>query len=100
MLKGQVAGFETFKFKLNYADYQRTDIADIAGGPSGRIRDHGHTWLYLVNANLSYTRHMGDADLTWFALAKSLLNQDIRMSTSVPKDVAPLPGRSLMVGLS
>ena len=54
----------------------------------------------LVNANLSYTQHVGDADLTWFALAKNLLNQDIRMSTSVLKDVAPLPGRSLMVGLS
>ena len=52
-----------------------------------------------VNANLSYTQHVGDAELTWFALAKNLLNQDIRMSTSVLKDVSPLPGRSLVVGV-
>jgi iron complex outermembrane receptor protein len=52
-----------------------------------------------VDANLSYTQKMGAVDVTWFMVAKNLLNQDIRLSTSVLKDVAPLPGRNLIVGV-
>lgn len=52
-----------------------------------------------LDANLSWTRKLGDTELTWFALAKNLLNQDIRLSTSVLKDIAPQPGRSLIVGV-
>lgn len=52
-----------------------------------------------LDANLSYTRRYGTHDVTWFAIGKNLLNQDIRLSTSVLKDVAPLPGRNLVVGL-
>lgn len=55
-----------------------------------------YTW---VDANLSYTQHIGAARLTWFALLKNLLNQDVRYSTSVLKDVAPLQGRNLVVGM-
>ncbi|NDP58481.1 MAG: TonB-dependent receptor, partial [Oxalobacteraceae bacterium] len=53
----------------------------------------------LLDANLSYTWKVGDNDVTWFANVKNLLNQDIRLSTSILKDVAPLPGRNLIVGL-
>lgn len=52
-----------------------------------------------LNANLSWTQRLGDTELTWFALARNLLNQDIRLSTSVLKDIAPQPGRSLIVGV-
>ncbi len=52
-----------------------------------------------LDANLSYTQRYGSYQVTWFALAKNLLNQDIRLSTSVLKDVAPLPGRNLVVGV-
>jgi iron complex outermembrane receptor protein len=41
----------------------------------------------------------GSNDVTWIMVAKNLLNQDIRLSTSVLKDVAPLPGRNLIVGV-
>jgi iron complex outermembrane receptor protein len=41
----------------------------------------------------------GTNDVTWFMVAKNLLNQDVRLSTSVLKDVAPLPGRNLIVGV-
>jgi iron complex outermembrane receptor protein len=52
-----------------------------------------------LNANLSYTQKLRDLDLTWFVLAKNLLNEEIRVSTSILKDVSPLPGRSLVFGV-
>jgi iron complex outermembrane receptor protein len=52
-----------------------------------------------VNANLSYTQKMGNLDVTWFVLAKNLLNDDIRVSTSVLKDISPLPGRNFVFGV-
>jgi len=52
-----------------------------------------------VSANVSYTQKLADLDLTWFVLAKNLLNEDIRVSTSLLKDVSPLPGRSFVFGV-
>ncbi|MBC7860387.1 MAG: TonB-dependent receptor, partial [Burkholderiaceae bacterium] len=52
-----------------------------------------------LNANLSYTQQLGQYNLTWFLLAKNLLNEDIRLSTSVLKDVSPLPGRNFVFGV-
>jgi len=51
-----------------------------------------------LNANLSYTQKFGKQDVTWFLLAKNLLNEDIRLSTSVLKDISPLPGRNFVIG--
>lgn len=51
-----------------------------------------------LDASLSYTQRHGNNRLTWFAMARNLLNEEIRMSTSVLKDVAPQPGRNLIVG--
>lgn len=60
----------------------------------------GATAAYTqVDVHLSYTQRYGSQDVTWFAIAKNLLNQDIRLATSVLKDVAPLPGRNLIVGV-
>ncbi|MFC5548401.1 TonB-dependent receptor [Massilia aerilata] len=53
----------------------------------------------LVDANLSYTQKLEKMDLTWFLLAKNLLNKDIRLSTSLLKDISPLPGRNLAFGV-
>jgi iron complex outermembrane receptor protein len=53
----------------------------------------------LVDANLSYTRKLAQTDLTWFLLAKNLLNKDIRLSTSLLKDISPLPGRNIVFGV-
>lgn len=52
-----------------------------------------------LDANLSYTQRLRGQDVTWFALARNLLNDDIRLSTSVLKDIAPLPGRSVVLGV-
>ncbi|TFW14783.1 TonB-dependent receptor [Duganella callida] len=52
-----------------------------------------------LNANLSYTQKVDQYDLTWFLLAKNLTNDEIRVSTSVLKDIAPLTGRNLVFGV-
>jgi iron complex outermembrane receptor protein len=52
-----------------------------------------------VDANLSYTHRYGGQQITWFVLGKNLLNQEIRLSSSVLKDVAPQPGRNFIVGM-
>jgi iron complex outermembrane receptor protein len=52
-----------------------------------------------LDANVSYTQKVRAYDVTYFALAKNLLNQDIRVSTSVLKDIVPLPGRNLVMGV-
>ena len=52
-----------------------------------------------LNANLSYTQKLDGNDLTWFLLAKNLTNDEIRVSTSVLKDISPLPGRNVVFGV-
>jgi len=52
-----------------------------------------------LDAHVSYTQRLAGQDVTWFALAKNLLNEDIRLSTSVLKDIAPLPGRNVVLGV-
>jgi iron complex outermembrane receptor protein len=53
----------------------------------------------LVDANFSYTQKLARTDLTWFLLAKNLLNEDVRLSTSLLKDISPLPGRNFVFGV-
>lgn len=52
-----------------------------------------------LDANLSYTQRFSHVDLTWFLIGKNLLDDEIRISTSVLKDVAPLAGRSITAGV-
>jgi iron complex outermembrane receptor protein len=52
-----------------------------------------------VDLNLSYKHSFKGQQLTWFAQVKNALNQDIRSSTSVLKDVAPQAGRNFVIGL-
>lgn len=52
-----------------------------------------------VDASLSWLQRAGTTELTWFLLARNLLNEEIRLSTSLLKDYVPQPGRNLMVGV-
>lgn len=52
-----------------------------------------------VDANLSFTQRINTSQLTWFAIVKNLLNEDMRLSTSVLRETAPLSGRNLIVGV-
>ena len=79
----------------------RAGVSLIGAQQQDRLADFessvtpGYTQL---NANLSYKQRFGEHEVTWFVLAKNLLDQDIRLSTSVLRDIAPLPGRNLVFG--
>ena len=80
----------------------RSGMALMRAQQQGRLAtfEHSATPAYTkVDASLSYTQQLGNTQVTWYALAKNLLNQDIRLATSVLKDVAPQPGRSLILGV-
>jgi iron complex outermembrane receptor protein len=52
-----------------------------------------------LKIDLSYTFDLGnDLDLTLFARADNLLDEEIRHHTSFLKDLAPLPGRNFTLG--
>jgi iron complex outermembrane receptor protein len=54
----------------------------------------------LVNANLNYT-FLNTERGSWeaFVQGSNLTNQDARLATSVVKDLVPLPGRNISVGV-
>ncbi len=56
----------------------------------------GHT---RIDASLAYTHRIGQQPWTAFLLGRNLLNEDIRMATSLLKDAAPQAGRSIIIGL-
>ncbi len=62
---------------------------------NNELKTDGYT---LVNATASY-RFKTDFRLEVFAKARNLLDQDIREHSSFLKEIAPMGGRSLLVGL-
>jgi iron complex outermembrane receptor protein len=52
-----------------------------------------------LDVHLSYSHRYGLAQLTWFLLARNLLDEDIRLSTSLLRNIAPLPGRNFLLGM-
>lgn len=67
---------------------------------SSSISEETTTPAYTrVDASINYVQRYGTTDVTWFLLARNLLNEEIRLSTSLLKDYIPQPGRNLMVGL-
>lgn len=52
-----------------------------------------------LDASLSYVQRYGTTDFTWFLLARNLLDEEIRLSTSLLKDYVPQPGRSFIAGV-
>ncbi len=52
-----------------------------------------------VDASISFVQRYANTDLTWFLLARNLLNEDIRLSTSLLKDYVPQPGRNFIIGV-
>ena len=67
---------------------------------STAIADETTTKGYTrVDASLSYAQRYGNTDVTWFLLARNLLDEDIRISTSLLKDYVPQPGRNFVIGM-
>lgn len=53
----------------------------------------------LLNANINYNLNIQNADVVLYLQAKNLLDEEARVHTSLLKDVAPLPGRNVIVGI-
>ncbi len=53
----------------------------------------------LVSADLGYSFALGSSVATLFVRGRNLLDEKQRLSTSVLKDVAPQPGRSIYTGI-
>lgn len=53
----------------------------------------------LINASLSYRLPIGNESVTLFARGTNLANEEARAHTSFLKEVAPLPGRNLNLGV-
>ncbi len=54
---------------------------------------------FLVNASISYDMNFGGVDTTIYLKGTNLTNEEARQSTSFLKDIAPLAGRGVAVGL-
>jgi iron complex outermembrane receptor protein len=52
-----------------------------------------------LDASLSYTQRLNGTEVTWFALFRNLLDDEIRLSTSALREFAPQAGRNLIVGV-
>jgi len=80
--------------------YARADLARAAAQArtaSNELPTDGYT---MLNAYASY-RVLSGGRVAWevFAKANNLLNADARNHASVLKDIAPLPGRGLLLGV-
>jgi len=53
----------------------------------------------MLNADLARTFSINSQELMVFLRATNLLDEEARVSTSFRKDVAPLPGRGLTLGM-
>jgi iron complex outermembrane receptor protein len=52
-----------------------------------------------VDLDITWTQSLPAAQLTWFLTAKNILNQDIRLSTSILRETVPQQGRHLAAGV-
>ena len=83
---------------LNASSQNRLAASPVYQDEDGTIEKttRGYT---RVDANLSWRQRIGENELTWFASARNLLNEEIRLSTSLLKDYVPQPGRNFLVGV-
>src|SRR5690606_6741456 len=80
----------------------RSGLSVLHGKKQERLanfEDYATPSYTRVDANLSYTQRIGAYPVTWFAIVKNLLDDDIRLSTSVLKETAPLSGRNPIIGV-
>jgi iron complex outermembrane recepter protein len=74
----------------------------INASAQNRIPTHGETTTpsyTQLDTSLHYTQRYGSTDVVWFVLGRNLLNDTIRLSTSLLKDTVPLAGRSVVLGV-
>jgi iron complex outermembrane receptor protein len=93
-------------FRLSAAfDYQRGPLgARIEGQYAAEQDRHADDELptdayFLVNASVTYDTRLGPIDTTVYLKGINLTDEEARQSTSFLKDVAPLAGRGVIMGL-
>jgi iron complex outermembrane receptor protein len=55
--------------------------------------------FFLLNAGLSYKVPVRGVDLDFYVRGTNLLDQEARLQTSFLKEIAPLPGRGVLLGV-
>ena len=74
-----------------------TDQDSVKGPPRPELPSDAYT---LVNADISWRLPLESQQVSLFLRATNLLNEEARVSNSFRKDVAPLPGRGVALGVS
>jgi iron complex outermembrane receptor protein len=94
----QDANWLSSLFILNASSQNRLATSPVYQDEDGTTEKvtRGYT---RVDANISWRQRIGENELTWFASARNLLNEEIRLSTSLLKDYVPQPGRNFIVGV-
>ena len=86
-------------------DYQHDHLSAQIEGQWVARQDHTADYelptegYLLLNAGVSYDLTIAQTKSTVFLKGVNLLDEEARQSTSILKDVAPLAGRGLIVGL-
>lgn len=70
--------------------FEQTDIAEF------ETKTDAYT---IIDANVSYFTSIQGYDVEIFARGRNLADEEARVHTSFLKDLAPLPGRSVMLGV-
>ncbi len=83
-------------------NYTRVSTQDKVSRPvAGEIFETPTAGYDLLNADISWqlpTQFTGNTKSSLFVRGSNLLNADVRRATSFIKDVAPAPGRGIVVG--
>lgn len=86
-------------------DYHRGDfgarIEGIYAGHQDRVANNELPTdaYFLLNAGVSYTLHTGRVSTDLYVKGVNLTNEEAREHTSFLKDIAPLAGRGIVVGM-
>ncbi|MDX1519475.1 MAG: TonB-dependent receptor, partial [Gammaproteobacteria bacterium] len=70
--------------------FEQNDTAELEEGTGGYV---------MLNAGLSYTLPVREADARFYLRGTNLLDRDARRHTSFLKERAPLPGRAAIAGI-
>ena len=80
-----------FSAELRYSHYSKQDKVETLESATGSYN--------LLDANVSYYFDLGEQQLAVYLKGQNLTDEDARVHTSFLKDKAPLPGRSLGLGI-
>ncbi|RYD32807.1 MAG: TonB-dependent receptor, partial [Verrucomicrobiaceae bacterium] len=86
-------------------DYQRDAVGARLEGQWAANQDRHADYelptdgYFLLNAGLTYDLAIANVNTTFYVKGVNLLDQEARQSTSFLKDIAPLAGRGVVVGL-